>query len=51
MRGVWGTGGGRGLRGEEGKRGDGVSPVPPQSFRYQRRQVCMYECMYSDHIL
>ena len=33
------TGGRRGLRGEAGKRVDGVAPGRPQSFQDQHRQV------------
>ena len=39
VRDVRKTGGGRGLRGGEGKIVDGVFPGRPQSFRYQRRPV------------
>ena len=39
VHGVWRVGGGRGLRGETGKRVDGVFPGRPQSLRYQRQPV------------
>ena len=39
MRDVWRTDEEHGLCGGAEKRVEGVSPGPPQSFRYQRRQV------------